>query len=392
MAAHEERLKRMRTAMEAERLDALVLRLPENVLLLSGFWPMIGATVLVFPLHGDPVCIIPACYESEATRSLWDARTFYYGYGVLGAPNPAEAVQSSLHASVKGKSWKRVGYEASFEVVAPSWNTAEFLVPAAQTHLMLHHVFEGIELVDASALLQSQRLRKTAYEAAKLRLASEISCFGLQAFERSVDVGITGVELAAEVERAVMVAGTQAGAFRVRGFAQVAVGPQESALGYRPNEVSTVRPLRSGDVALLELGVIVDGYWADRTRVRVAGGATDEQLKIFHTVVQAQEAAVAAIRPGVTGAHVDEGARLVIREAGYADFFPHVTGHGLGFRYHESSPILAPESTTKLEEGNLTSVEPGIYMLPSGGFRMEDDVLVTASGAEVLGPFPKNLV
>jgi Xaa-Pro dipeptidase len=392
VAANEERLNRMRKAMEAERLDALVLRLPENVLLLSGFWPMIGATVLVYPLHGDPVCILPDCYENEAARSLWDARTVYYGYGVLGAPDPAKAVQSSLHAIVKGKSWKRVGYEASFEVVAPSWNTAEFLVPAAQTHSMLHDVFEGIELVDASPLLQSQRLRKTAYEAMKLRRASEISCFGLQAFVRLVDIGITGVELAAEVERAVMVAGTREGAFRVRGFAQVAVGPQESALGYRPNEVSTVRPLRSGDAALLELGVTVDGYWADRTRVRVAGQPTDEQLKIFHTVVQAQEAAVAEIRPGVTGAHVDEAARSVIREAGYAEFFPHVTGHGLGFRYHESSPILAPKSATKLEEGNLTSVEPGIYLLPSGGFRMEDDVLVTASGAEVLGPFPKSLV
>jgi len=378
--------------MEAERLDALVLRLPENVLLLSGFWPMIGATVLVFPLHGDPVCIIPSCYASEAAKSLWDSRTVYYGYGVLGAPDPAKAVQSSLHAITKGKTWKRVGYEANFEVVAPSWNAAEFLVPAAQTHSMLHHVLEGIELVDASSLLQSQRLRKTGFEAAKLRLASEISCFGLQAFDRLVDVGVTGVELAAEVERAVMVAGAQDGAFRVRGFAQVAVGPQESALGYRPNEVSTVCALRSGDAALLELGVIVDGYWADRTRVRVAGQATDEQLKIFNTVVQAQEAAVGEIRPGVTGAHVDEAARSVIREAGYAEFFPHVTGHGLGFRYHESSPILAPNSATMLEEGNLTSVEPGIYLLPSGGFRMEDDVLVTSSGAEVLGPFPKKLV
>jgi len=89
---------------------------------------------------------------------------------------------------------------------------------------------------------------------------------------------------------------------------------------------------------------------------------------------------------------VDEAARSVIREAGYAESFPHVTGHGLGFRYHESSPILAPGSTTKLEEGNLTSVEPGVYLHPSGGFRVEDDALVTASGAEIFGPYPKKLV
>jgi Xaa-Pro dipeptidase len=393
MNPNEERLKRMRKAMEAERFDALVLRLPENVLLLSGFWPMIGATTLVFPLHGDSVCIIPDCYQAEAARSLWDARPIYYGYGVLGAPDPAKAVQDALKAVIKGKSWKRVGYEGSFEVVAPSWNTAEFLVPAAQSHVMLRDAFEDIELVDASPLLQSQRLRKTPYEIEKLRIASQVSCFGLEAFERLVDTGLTGVELAADVERAVMVLGTsRAEAFRVRAFAQVAVGPKETALGYRPNEVSTIRRLQSGDVALLELGVIVDGYWADRTRVRVAGQPTDEQMEIFNILAQAQEAAVAAIEPGITGAEVDEAARSIIRKAGYAESFPHVTGHGLGFRYHESSPILAPNSKTKLEEGNLTSVEPGIYVLPAGGFRIEDDVLVTARGAEVLGPFTKNLV
>jgi Xaa-Pro dipeptidase len=377
---NEERLNRMRRAMEADRLDALVLRLPENVLLLSGFWPMIGATTLVFPLHGDSVCIIPDCYQQEAAKSLWGSQTVYYGYGVLSAPNPATAVQNNLTAIVKNKSWKRIGYEGSFGVVAPSWNSAEFLVPATQSRELLALAFDRSDLVDVSALLQSQRLRKTQYEIEKLRLASEISCFGLEAFEALVEVGATGVELAATVEREVMVSGTRKGADRVRAFAQVAVGPDETAVGYRPNEVSTLLPLKSSDVALLELGVVVDGYWADRTRVRVAGQPTDEQFKIFN------------IKPGVTGARVDEAARSVIRDAGYAEYFPHVTGHGLGFRYHESSPILAPGSATTLEEGNLTSVEPGIYKNPAGGFRIEDDVLVTSNGAEILGPFPKNLV
>ncbi|MFZ0523786.1 MAG: Xaa-Pro peptidase family protein [Candidatus Acidiferrales bacterium] len=382
----------MRTAMEAERLDALVLRLPENVLLLSGFWPMIGATVLVFPLHGSSVCIIPSCYEQEAAKSLWDSQTVFYGYGVLEAPDPALAVQNSLSAIARSKSWKRVGYEANFEVVAPSWNSAEFLVPAAQTQEMLAKVFDGSEVVDVSALLQTQRLRKTAYEIEKLRVASEISCLGLEAFEKLVEVGITGVELAAAVEHEVMVWGTKKGAYRVRAFAQVAVGPDETAVGYRPNEVSTLLRMKAGDVALLELGLVVDGYWADRTRVRVAGQPTDEQFTIFQAVRKAQEAATAAIKPGVAAAHVDEAARSVIREAGYAEYFPHVTGHGLGFRYHESSPILAPQSAAVLEQGNLTSVEPGIYKKRVGGFRIEDDVLVTATGAEVFGRFPKNLV
>ena len=378
--------------MEVERLDALVLRLPENVLLLSGFWPMIGASTLVFTLHGTSVCIIPDCYESEASRSLWSAQTIYYRYGVLGAPDPASALRNSLAGVARGKSWKRIGYEASFEVAAPSWNTAEFLMPTAQTGEIFRAAFEGSELVDASLLLQSQRLRKTVYEIEKLRTASKISSIGLKAFEPLVQIGVSGVELTAAVEREIMAVGTgHQGALRVRAFAQVAVGPEESAVGYRPNEISTIRRMKNRDVALLELGVVVDGYWADRTRVRVAGQPTDEQFKIFETVRKAQEAAVAEIRPGVTGAQVDESARSVIREAGYGEFFPHITGHGLGFRYHESSPLLAPGSVTTLEDGNITSVEPGIYRSPSGGFRIEDDVLVTKNGAQILAPFPKNL-
>jgi Xaa-Pro dipeptidase len=222
----------------------------------------------------------------------------------------------------------------------------------------------------------------------KLRTVCEISCIGLEAFERLVDVGISGVELAAAVEHEIMARGTGfQGASRVRGYAQVAVGPDESTVGYRPNLVSTPRRLERGDVALLELGVVADGYWADRTRVLVAGEPSQEQLRVFETVRLAQKAAVAAIRPGISGADVDEAARSVIRDAGYGDFFVHITGHGVGFAYHEAYPMLAPGSTGPLEEGMVTSVEPGVYFKPCGGFRIEDDVLVTENGAETLGPF-----
>lgn len=389
---NQERLDRMREAMISERLDALVLQLPENVLLLSGFWPMIGASVLVFPVEGEATCIIPGCYESEASGSLWHAHATYYAYGVLDAPQPALALRESL-ANLGGKGkWRRIGYEGSFEVVAPAWNSAESIVPASQSYKLLRSAFDSQELVDATQLLELQRLRKTAYEIQKLRTASEISCFGMEVFEQAVAPGVSGVELAAHVEHAIMLQGTgYNGAARVRAYAQVAVGQEESAVGYRPNEISTCRKLREGDVALLELGVVADGYWADRTRVRVAGNATDEQIRVFETVRHAQEAAIASIRPGVRAAQVDEAARSIIRDHGYGAFFPHITGHGLGFRYHESSPKLARGVNQALEEGMFTSVEPGIYGARLGGFRIEDDVLVTVDGQEVLGPFRKIL-
>src|SRR5258707_5803472 len=101
----------MRLAMEAARLDALVLRLPENVLLLSGWWPMIGASVLVFPREEPAVCIIPHCHEREAAAELCEADAVHYRYGLLGSPIPDEAIRASLAQAAGGKSWQRIGYE-----------------------------------------------------------------------------------------------------------------------------------------------------------------------------------------------------------------------------------------------------------------------------------------
>lgn len=149
-------------------------------------------------------------------------------------------------------------------------------------------------------------------------------------------------------------------------WVQCGVGPDETAVGYRHNEVSTTRRLQRGDLALLELGVVVDGFWADRSRVRAAGTPTDEPHRIFQTVYRAQQAAIGEIRPGAKACQVDEAARTLIHDAGYGDRFPHITGHGLGFRYHESTPILSPTSSEVLEEGMLTST---YRWLPPHGHR-----------------------
>lgn len=388
MSNHERRT-RMRKAMEAQELDVLILRLPENVLLLSGHWPMIGAVYLVFPLEGKATCILPACYQQEASVSLEDCEAKFLPYGGASDPPYVSCVKLLLETIDCG--WKRVGYEGNFEFVAPSWNAAEGMVPAADTLTLLRQTFVGKELVDVTRLLTTERMRKTSYEIERLEIASEISCFGLAAFQNAVEVGVSGVQLAAMVEQACMVKGTgYKKSVRVRAFAQVTTGALETSVAHRPNVISTARTLEDGDLAVLELGLVADGYWADRTRVRIAGAALDEQIKIYETVRKAQEAAVAAIRPGVSARDVDAAARSVIEDAGFGRYFPHVTGHGLGFGYHESAPILGPNSADVLEEGMMTSVEPGIYTTAFGGCRIEDDVIVMDDGPKVLGPYQKS--
>ena len=387
-----ERLNRMRRAMEEAQLDALVLRLPENILLLSGFWPMIGASTLLFPREGKATIIAPAYFSEEVEATLWDADTHYFKFGVLGGIDSQTGILNALKERAAGKNWKQVGYEASFGAVAPSWQSGDILVPVESARDYYAPAFPGAKLVDASALIKKERRTKTAFEAGKMRIAGEISCFGLEAFQKAAEPGISGVELVALVEHAVMTRGTgYKGATRVRAYAGVATGAQETAVAYRMHEISTTTKLKDGDAAMLELGVVVDGYWADRTRSRVAGKATDEQQRAFEVLKRAQEASCAAMKPGVSGADADEAGRSIIRDAGYADLFPHITGHGLGFAYHEPGPFLAPGSGDILEPGMLTSVEPGIYSPSFGGFRIEDDVLVTANGHEVLGPFVKSL-
>jgi Xaa-Pro dipeptidase len=214
----------------------------------------------------------------------------------------------------------------------------------------------------------------------------------MEAFHGKVAPGVTGVELVAHVEYAVMTKGTgQDNTRRVRAFAQVATGPAETSLGFRPMEIATTRKMVEEDLALLELAVVADGFWCDRTRVAVAGAPTDQQREVFEAVVRAQEAAIAAVRSGVRAGEVDEAARALIREAGYDEGFFHVTGHGLGFRYHEPAPLIAPGSEEILETGMCHTVEPGVYLPAIGGIRVEDNVVVTENGAEVLGPFRKEL-
>jgi len=391
-AVDNERPERVRQAMQREGFDALVCRLPENVLLLSGHLPLCGWSFLVFPIDGDPICIVPGCDEREAREELWNADCVPFLFGVLEAGDPYEEIAKALRSASAGRRWKKVGYEAGFEAVAPPSNVAEPIVPAEPTRKILAEVFGEKQLADAGGLLNSQRACKTARELNKLRTVNEISTFGLKTFFEKVDVGVSGIELAAEVEHAVMTRGSgYKGASRVRAFAQVSTGAGETSAGSRPFVISTTRKMVSGDLALLELAVVADGFWSDRTRVRAAGRPTAQQEEVHEAVTRALQAAIDKVQAGVTAGEIDEAAREVIRQAGYEKAFFHISGHGLGFRYHEPIPMICPGSDAVLETGMVHSLEPGVYLPEMGGVRVEDDIAVTETGAEVLGPFDSAL-
>jgi Xaa-Pro dipeptidase len=379
--------------MAAERVDALILRLPENIVLLGGYYPLTGLNFLLFPREGEPALLVPEGEEEEASDGWWE-EILTFEFGTVTAGNPYERIERLLKSIIapKGKSWKRIGYEGSFEFVAPALLSGEGFYPAKPTGEVFSSVFEYAEMIDCTDLLHQERAIKTEREIARLQIANKIAEIGLAKFKEVVAPGRTEGEISGLVIAAIMKDGVGSfGPLRVQTFPQVTSGPQHTAAAWRPCVISTDRMLREGDLAILELGVVADGFWADVTRTRVAGEASAKQEELLEVVCEAQEAAEAAASVDVKCSDVDGAARKLIEKAGLGDYFVHVTGHGIGFRYHEPIPTLHPDSDEALKAGMVFSVEPGIYLPGFGGIRIENDVALTETGKIVLTTFDKGL-
>ena len=391
MAKDLERIERTRKAMAQQHLDALVCRLPEDIVMLTGYWPMNGFAFLIFPVEKDPILIAPVP-EEELAREGWvaDVRTFKWGLVDSGDPYLSIAALLQGAAAELGLAGKRVGYEGSFEFVAAPYVGAEPCVFSQATLGLFQRAF-GDHLVDATGMIHKLRLYKTPGEAERLRTANDVARLGLQAFREAVVPGSSEIQIASAVEAAIMQGGTGYKGVKVaRAWASVMSGPRAAA-AYKPHLLSTQRRMAAGEMALLELATVADGWWSDLTRTRVAGAASPEDLEKWQAVVDAQSAAFDAIRPGVPSNAVDRAARRVIEQRGLGVYFIHHTGHGLGLRYHEPEPFLHPAVDAVLEAGMVTSVEPGIYIPEWGGMRCEDNVLVTDTGVEILSEFSREL-
>ncbi|HKT68430.1 MAG TPA: M24 family metallopeptidase, partial [Terriglobales bacterium] len=148
---------------------------------------------------------------------------------------------------------------------------------------------------------------------------------------------------------------------------------------------STARRLQNGDLVLIELGTCVNGYWSDLTRTAPVGKVRPEVEEIFNVAAEAQQAAVDAVGPGVSAGRVDATARHSIASRGFAEFFTHLTGHHVGFRYHDPGFAIVPGEAAQFEPGMIITIEPGVYVRERGaGARIEDNVLVTESVHEIL--------
>lgn len=236
------------------------------------------------------------------------------------------------------------------------------------------------QLSDVGQALLNIRSLKTAEEVEAIRQAIAISEKSLVQLIEQVEAGITEKQIANELERLMTENGMSS-----LSFGTLVQTGENSAV---PHGSVSDRVLRDGEFLLIDFGARFGEYPADITRTFCLGKPTEEMQRIYDTVLAANKAGIAACRPGAKAGDVDRATREVIEQAGYGEYFTHRTGHGLGLEVHEL-PNISPNNDIVLVEGMVFTIEPGIYVPNVGGVRIEDNVYITADGAEVLTSYPK---
>lgn len=383
-----ERLRLVREALQGAGLDGLVVRLPENVVLATGVWPANGLTVAVIGSTVQATLLLPDG-EIRYTDQGWAEDVRSYSWGRLTDPDPWDSLTCLLRDwfAAHGLARGRIGCEGMAESIAPPFWAAEPVCATQATRDRWERICPNACWVEATAILDGLRSRKTPEEVRRIRLANEVAGLGTTAFREAILPGKRECEVAAAVERAVYADGPGYHGMvrRARAWAHVVSG-ERTLEGWRPFTVSTDRRLLPGDLVLLELAVVTDGYWSDLTRVHVVGAPARRQRQAFTAVQRANAAARAALQPGVMASDVDAAARQVLESEGLGHGFLHHTGHGTGFKYHEAMPKLCPGSRDIIEPGMITTIEAGIYLPELGGIRIEENHAVSNTGSITLSP------
>jgi Xaa-Pro aminopeptidase len=361
---HKGRLKKLQTVFDGNALDALLVTHLPNIRYLCGFTGTSGVLVVSEPKN---VFFTDGRYTEQARAQVQAARV------VIARKPPLPAAAEWLlenKSKIARRKPRRLGIES------------EHLTVAARTQLarLLRSEFR---LRETRGLVEQARMEKDANEIALMRAAVVL---GASLFDRAIEVirpGMRENEVAAEMEYAARRAGAEE-----MSFPTIIAAGKRSAL---PHGRASTAVIPSRGFVVCDFGVILTGYCSDRTRTVHVGHPTADDRGVYEAVREAQIAAIAAVRAGVSVSEVDGAARNVLKKKGLARHFTHSTGHGVGLEIHEPPRIAAGQSEI-LRPGMVITVEPGVYITGSGGVRIEDMVVVTEQGCEVLAPTSKELI
>ncbi len=351
------RQKEFARTLTGAHLDGFMVTHPANLRYLCGYTGSNG--LLLFP-GGRPVFFTDGRYTQQAREEVKGAR-------LVIAKGPLLEAAGKLIGAMKSAT---VGFEADLTTV----------VAANQLRKIGH---KKITWKPTSGLIMRLRLIKDADELDVIREAVHLGAAVYESAVHSIQPGIHESEVAGRLEFAARQAGADG-----MSFDTIVAGGKRSAL---PHGRATSKPLPRRGFVVVDSGVVLDGYCSDMTRTVHVGRASREERGWYSAVLEAQLAAIATVRAGVTAGEVDGAARSVLRQARLDRYFTHSTGHGVGLEIHEP-PRLGRGQQEELQAGMVITIEPGVYIPERGGVRVEDMVLVTNAGCKILTPVDKQLI
>jgi Xaa-Pro dipeptidase len=360
------RLDKLNASLRAGGLDSVILNPGPTLSYLTGlnFHLMERPVVLFFAKDQTPALVLPELELQKVANLPYKLQVFSY------SENPAE-------------------WDAAFRKAAQSLNLdgKRIGVELRQLRLLefryVKNAAPEADFPDAGDVLAQLRLRKDKTEVEAMRRAVQIAQSALEAMLPLVKVGMTEKELSAELVIQLFKHGSEP---EMPFSPIVSSGPNSANPHASPSE----RKLQAGDLLVVDWGAAHGGYISDLTRTFAVGEVDAEYAKIHKIVQEANAAGRAASKPGVPCADVDKAARDVIEKSGYGKYFTHRTGHGIGMEGHED-PYMRGDNMQLLEPGMAFTVEPGIYLAGRNGVRIEDNVVITESGADVLSDMPREM-
>jgi Xaa-Pro aminopeptidase len=355
------RQQKLREHLATTRFDALLVSHLPNIRYLCGFT---GSAGLLLVEPGGSVFFTDVRYDTQAHEEVKAAKVVIARKAVL--PALAETLGRRRKRS---RGWT-LGLETEHVTLGDKRRLAD-LLPS------------GIRLKDAPSIIERLRMVKDDLELGCIREAVNL---GARLFDRALEVlrpGAKETEVAAEMELAARRAGAEA-----MSFPTIIASGARSAL---PHGRASAQVMRPGGFVVCDFGVILAGYCSDQTRTVWMGAASVKARDVYEAVREAQQAALDAVRPGITAGEVDEAARKVLRKVGLGRYFTHSTGHGVGLEIHEAPRVAAGQEEV-LKPGMVITIEPGVYFPGKWGVRIEDMVAVTVGGRDVLTPTSKDFL
>ncbi len=355
--AYQSRILKIQSAFAAHSIDALLVSRPGAVRYLTGFT---GSNGLLIVRRRSVEFFTDGRYREQARQEVgrWVGTHVEAG--------------SLLEAAVRGGVLRKCR--------ALGFDDAE---TSYRRYRELRRLLRGCALRPVSGLVEDAAVIKGTGEIDALARAAGISDRVFKEVLALIRPGVRERDIAAEITYRHMQRGAERDSFEPI----VASGPRSAM----PHARAGIRKVRRGDAVVLDFGCVVAGYGSDITRTVFLGRPPRNMVRAYNTVRGAQQAALAMVRDGVPAKAVDAAARGWIAERGFGAWFPHSLGHGIGLEVHER-PRIAPASTEVLRSGNVITIEPGVYIPGIGGVRIEDDVVVTDHGYELLTHSPRELM